>query len=107
MLKLQKGSITACPFPNSLICFSGLPNSAKGEREYRVTPASTLSIAHQELGGDSDDDFGDFEDAQPDLAAEIRVEPAVFDRSVYATNIRFVFVTFSSLFLCDPAYSNR
>jgi len=79
----------------------------KGEREYRVTPASTLSIAHQELSGDSDDDFGNFEDAQPDLAAETGVKPAVFVRSVYGTNIRLVLAILLSLFLCEPAYFKR
>ena len=59
---------------------SGLLNGAKGEREYRVTPASTLSIAQQELGSDSDDDFGDFEDAQPDVAQKASTKPLSLDR---------------------------
>ena len=59
---------------------SGLMNGAKAEREYRVTPASTLSIAQQELSGDSDDDFGAFEDAQPDAAAGSSATPILLDR---------------------------
>lgn len=56
-------------------------DAAKGEREYRVTPASTLSIAQQELSCDSeDDDFGDFEDAQPEPGADCSAKPATIDR---------------------------
>ena len=59
---------------------SGLLNGAKGEREYRVTPASTLSIAQEDLGSDSDDDFGDFEDARPDVAWNPSAKPELLDR---------------------------
>ena len=46
----------------------------------RVTPASTLSIAQQELSCESDDDFGDFEDVQPEPRAEDISRPATIER---------------------------
>ena len=46
-----------------------------------MTPASTLSIAQQELSCESDDDdFGDFEDVQPELTAEGISRPALVER---------------------------
>lgn len=61
------------------IC-SGLLNGAKGERVHRVTPASTLAIAQEDLGSDSDEDFGDFEDAQPNVAWKSSAKPELLDR---------------------------
>ena len=45
-----------------------------------MTPASTLSIAQQELSCESDDDFGDFEDVQPELRAAGISRPALIER---------------------------
>ena len=45
-----------------------------------MTPASTLSIAQQDLSCESDDDFGDFEDVQPEFAAEGISRPALIER---------------------------
>ena len=48
-----------------------------------MTPASTLSIAQQELSCESDNDFGDFEDVQPELRAEGISRPALIERCAH------------------------
>ena len=84
---------------------SGLLNGGKGEREYRVTPASTLSIAQQELSGDSDDDFGDFEDAQPDALIASPAKPILHDRLVGCACTHCVSIACSTCYLLGDAKS--
>lgn len=50
------------------------PSFGQLQFSHRVTPASVLSIAREEFNASEDDDFGDFEDAQPHTSVERSVQ---------------------------------